>query len=119
MTVWDTALLVLPLKLLPLEEQVPVSTYWAVMLECVPTVRVLILVVTLLALTGISAVTEGPPSKNWMQPSVPTDGVTVAVKLTACPKTEGLGVWAVIVVVVLVLSVKVVCAWETDPTAVK
>ena len=44
--------------------------------------------------------------------------VTVARKVTACPSAEGF--WLeVTVVVVWILSVKVICAWETEPVAVK
>jgi hypothetical protein len=44
--------------------------------------------------------------------------VTVAVKVTASPIADGF--WLeVTVVVVEILSVNVICAWELDPVAVK
>ncbi len=82
----------------------------------------LTLVVTVPAPTGIFTVMEVLPSNSWTQPSPVTAEpplLTVAVKLTTCPKTEGFGPLLVRVVIVLALSVNVVWAWEREPLAVR
>ena len=57
-------------------------------MECDPAVRVAVVSVALPPLNATDP-REMAPSKNCTVPVGPEDGLTVAVKVTCCPNTEG------------------------------
>jgi len=71
---------------------------------CVPSVRVLIAPLVALPPDSVTGVPKGPPSiANWTDPvRVPepgATGLTVVVKVTDCPTTEGAAEDVTVVVV--------------------
>jgi hypothetical protein len=71
----------------------------------VVTLRLLIAALLAWPLTSVTGEPEGEPSTlNWTVP-VAVDGVTVAVKVTAWPKVDGLTDEATAVVLVALLTV--------------
>jgi len=103
------------------EEVLPVwlasPLYWDVM-EWVPTASVdNEKAATPLALSADVPIVEAPSMKVTV-PVAPEDGLTVAMKVTTCPKADGLSddVKAVVVLTVLATTV---CVREADVLAVK